>query len=136
MTMSTRPVVRAGSRAGVVTHVYVTRLDLPNAKRENHLAISTSKPAFWLFAPMYPNGGESHLTAMFHRFRDLISAGSGGSPACSAAKATFGPASRADAAPPQVASSAPAAAVMAMTITSRLIPILLLRRGRALQVCE
>jgi len=30
----------------VVTHVKVTRFDLPNANRENHFAISTSKPAF------------------------------------------------------------------------------------------
>ena len=47
ITRSTRPVVSAGSRAGVVTHVNVTRFDLPNAKRENQRAISTSKPAFW-----------------------------------------------------------------------------------------
>src|SRR3990170_1783540 len=79
ITRSTRPVVSAGSRAGVVTHVYVTRLSLPKANRENHFAISTSKPAFFPRTSMYPNGGESHFTPMFQRFRSFTSSGSGGS---------------------------------------------------------
>jgi hypothetical protein len=46
MTRSARPVVSSGSRVGVGAHVNETRLSLPNAYRANHLAISTSKPAF------------------------------------------------------------------------------------------
>jgi hypothetical protein len=46
ITMSTRSDVSAGSRAGVVRHVKLTRFDLPNAKREKKRAISTSNPAF------------------------------------------------------------------------------------------
>ena len=84
-----------------MTHVQLTRFGLPNANRANQRAISTSKPAFWLRAPMYPNGGVSHLTAMFHRFRSLMSAGSAGS--FSAAWSSLGPASRAEAAAPQAA---------------------------------
>ena len=45
-TRSTRSDVSAGSRAGVVTQVNVTRLGLPKAKRANQRAISTSNPAF------------------------------------------------------------------------------------------
>ena len=52
ITRSTRSVVSAGSRAGVVTHDMVTRFALPNANFANQRAISTSKPAFWLRAPM------------------------------------------------------------------------------------
>src|SRR3954451_15881587 len=79
ITRSTRFVVSAGSRVGVVRQVKLTRFDLPNAKRENHRAISTSKPAFLPVTSMYPNGGESHLTPMFQRPRDFTSGGSGGS---------------------------------------------------------
>ena len=126
MTMSTRPVVSAGSRAGVVTHVYVTRFALPNAKRENHLAISTSKPACWLLAPMYPNGGESHFTAMFNRFRSLMSAGSGGRP-CLLGCERLGLTGRRYAA--LSATSAPAAsATVASATMTRFIPFLLGRR--------
>jgi hypothetical protein len=46
ITMSTRPVVRSGSRAAVGAHVKVTRFGLPNANRENQRAMSISKPAF------------------------------------------------------------------------------------------
>src|SRR6187431_3254588 len=65
-------------------HVNETRFERPNAKRENHRAISTSKPAFLPCTSMYPNGGESHLTAINHRFRSRTSAGSGGNVAAAA----------------------------------------------------
>ena len=79
MTMSTRSVVSAGSREGVVTQVKVTRFGLPNANRENQRAISTSKPALAPRTSMYPNGGESHFTAMLKRPRCLMLLGSAGS---------------------------------------------------------
>src|SRR5919109_339446 len=44
ITRSTRPVVSAGSRAAVLTHVQLMRFPLPKAKRENQRAISASKP--------------------------------------------------------------------------------------------
>jgi hypothetical protein len=124
ITRSTRSPVSAGSRAGVVTHESVTRFGFPNAKRANQRAISTSKPAFWLLAPMYPKGGVSHLTAICHRLRSLMFAGNGGS----FALAWVGPASRADATAPQAAIAVPARAVTIRTVTSRLIRPLLLRR--------
>jgi len=43
--MSTRPVVSAGSRAGVGVQTKLTRFGRPNAKRANQRAISGSKPA-------------------------------------------------------------------------------------------
>jgi hypothetical protein len=46
ITMSTRPVVNDGSRAGVGVQTKLTRFGLPNAYRENQCATSTSKPAF------------------------------------------------------------------------------------------
>jgi hypothetical protein len=46
MTRSTRFVVSSGSRAGVGAQTNETRCALPNAYRANHLAMSTSKPAF------------------------------------------------------------------------------------------
>jgi hypothetical protein len=45
MTMSTRSLVSAGSRAGVVTQVKLTLWARPNANFANWRAISTSKPA-------------------------------------------------------------------------------------------
>src|SRR4051794_1953432 len=125
ITRSTRFVVSAGSRVGVVRQVKLTRFDLPNAKRENHFAISTSKPAFLPVTSMYPNGGESHLTPMFHRPRCLTSAGSAGSFFAAAACDRETPVG---AASDHAANATAARATTRATPARRFIRLLLLRR--------
>jgi hypothetical protein len=115
MIRSARSVVSSDSRTAVGAHSNVTRLSRPNAYRENHFAISTSKPAF------LPNGGASHLTPMMKRRRSLMFAGSAGSVGFFAAGAV----SRADsagAARLHVAASAAINPNAAVTIASRFIP--------------
>src|SRR3954468_8081037 len=133
MMMSTRPDISVGMRLGVVTHVRLTLVLLPNASCAKRRAILTSYPSFLPRTSMKPNGGKSHLMPISHRFLLFTRLGSGGRFGF-AAGFFFGLAARpapallpAGDAAPQAVKTAPASRSAARTIAIRLIQLLLHR---------
>src|SRR6266516_4154472 len=123
MMMSTRPDISVGMRLGVVTHVRLTLVLLPNANCAKRRAIRTSYPSFLPRTSMNPNGGKSHLTPISHRFLLLTGPGSGGSFGFAAGFFFFGLAAGPEAAllspgdaAPQAVKAAPASRSAAKTI--------------------